>query len=75
MRDRVKKILLDIKPELAPVLEDHLNLAEVFDSMDIIFLLEAIERDCELIIDGTDILPENFASLQKIVELITRKKP
>jgi acyl carrier protein len=75
MHDRVIKILLDIKPELAPVLGDHLNLVEVLDSMDIIFLVEAIERDCDLIIDGMDILPENFASLQKIVELITRKQP
>ena len=75
MRDKFKKILLEIKPELTPLLDDNLNLTEVLDSMDIVFLVEAIERDCGFIIDGIDIVPENFSSLKMIVEFINRKLP
>ena len=75
MLDQIKKIILEIKPELTPLPNDDLNLTEVLDSMDIIFLVAAIERDCGIIIDGIDIVPENFSSLQMIVKFINRKLP
>ena len=75
MRDQVEKLLLEIKPELADLLDDNLNLTEFLDSMDIIFLVEVIERDYNIVVGGTEIIPENFASLPMIIDLIIHKLP
>ncbi len=44
----------------------------VFDSLEIMMLVEKLEECFNCSIMGTDILPENFTSLETIEDLIVR---
>jgi acyl carrier protein len=44
----------------------------MLDSFDIIALVTALEEKYKISIDGMDVLPENFASVEKIDTLIKR---
>ena len=67
---KVLEILSEIRPEVdfsasGDFLEDGL-----IDSFDLISMVSDIDSKFGISIDGTKILPENFNSLQAIVNLI-----
>lgn len=70
--DEIMKILKEMRPEFdfsasADYVEDGL-----LDSFDIIGLVSTIEEKFGILIDGLDIVPENFCSAEAIVDLINR---
>ena len=46
----------------------------LLDSFDIITLVDMIEEEYGVIIDGLDILPENFSSVDAIIGLIEKSE-
>lgn len=70
MRDRVLKILRDIRPEFE--FDSNLNFIEEgwLDSFDIISLVSDLEAEFDIKISGEQITPENFCGLEAIIFVI-----
>ena len=72
MKEEIKNILSEIRPEFD--FDDSDNYIEdgMLDSFDIVTLVSMIEEKYDISIDGLDIVPENFVSVEAIVELINK---
>lgn len=44
----------------------------IFDSLDIMMLVEKLEENFQCIIKGTEIVPENFVSVEAIEDMVIR---
>ena len=70
------KELLDILNEIRPEFDytDSEDFIEdgLLDSFDIISLISILEEKYNIKIDGLDIVPENFSSLESIAALIQK---
>jgi acyl carrier protein len=73
MKERIIKILTDIRPEFD--FTKKINFIEngMLDSFDIVSLVTALDEEFSISIDGMDILPGNFSSIDKIGELLNKK--
>ena len=72
MKDKVIQILKDIRPEYE--FTEELNFIEegMLDSFDIINLVTSLDEEFGISIDGVDILPENFSSIERIIVLLNK---
>lgn len=72
MKEEIKSILEEIRPEFD--FDDSDNFIEdgMLDSFDIVSLVSMIEEKYSVSIDGLDIVPENFVSVDAIIELINK---
>ena len=72
----MEKEILDILNELRPEFDysdsEDFIMDGLLDSFDIISLISILEENYNIKIDGLDIVPENFASIEKIEELIRK---
>ena len=72
MREKLMEILEETRPdvefETATTLIDDENL----DSFDIISIVSEINEEFDIKINVNDLLPENFNSVEDIMELIVR---
>jgi acyl carrier protein len=75
MKEKIVKILTDIRPEFDFKQED-INLIEegMLDSFDLVALVTELDETFGISINGVDIVPENFSSVDKIENLLTKKK-
>lgn len=69
MKD-VREILIDIRPEYNFLEEVNFIEAGMLDSFDVITLVTEIEEAFKIQIDGSNILPKNFANIDSIEKLI-----
>ena len=44
----------------------------MLDSFDLVQLVDALDKEFGISIDGTDIIPENFASIESIIEVLIK---
>lgn len=65
-------ILSEIRPEFDFTESRDFIKEGMLDSFDIIALVSSLEQEFSIRIDGTDIVPENFASLDAIEKLVRR---
>ncbi|MFT4847601.1 MAG: acyl carrier protein [Sediminicola sp.] len=73
MKEKIIEILSDIRPEFDFNVENTGFIAKgMLDSFDIISLVSDIEENFEIVIEGVQILPENFDSVEAIVSLIEK---
>tara|TARA_R110002073_G_scaffold322276_2_gene498827 strand:+ start:10085 stop:10327 length:243 start_codon:yes stop_codon:yes gene_type:complete len=73
LKVKIVKILNEIRPEFdfsEPI--DNFIEAGMLDSFDIVTLVTTLDEEFEISIDGVDILPENFATLECTVELLKK---
>ena len=72
MKDKVLSILAKIRPEFD--FSKDINFFEkgMIDSFDLVIFVSELDAEFGISIDGLDMLPENFSSLDKIVELIKK---
>lgn len=72
MMERIIKILTELRPEFD--FTEDVNFIEegMLDSFDVINLVTALDDQFGISIDGMDVLPENFASIEKI-EMLLKK--
>ena len=47
---------------------------EILDSFDVISLVSILEEKFEIVIDGLDIIPENFQNIDALIALIDKSK-
>ena len=74
MKEKIIKILTDIRPEFDFNRED-VNLIEegMLDSFDLVALVSELEETFGITIEGVDVVPENFSSVDKIENLLRKK--
>ena len=73
MKEQIIKILTELRPEF-DFSQDGLNFIEegMLDSFDVVNLVSDLDSTFGVSIDGLDILPENFSSIQSIENLLIK---
>lgn len=72
MEQKILNLLSEIRPEF-DFSESSDYIAEgLLDSFDIIQLVASLDAEFNISIDGMDILPENFKSVDSIIQLLTK---
>lgn len=76
MRSKIISILQEIRPEF-DFNEKDCNFLEqgMLDSFDIVSLVTSLDDEFKISIDGIDILPENFSTIETIEKLLTKYLP
>ncbi len=69
MNDLIFAMLNELRPEFDFNDSEDFVMDGLLDSFDIISLVSMIEEKYDIKIDGLDIVPENFASIEAIVNL------
>lgn len=69
---KILEMLEEIKPEhdfreSTDYIEDGL-----LDSFDLIALIDMLEKEFDIIVDGLDVVPENFCNAEAIAELVRK---
>lgn len=72
MKEKIIEILNNLRPEFD--FHAQVNFIEegMLDSFDVINLVNELDSTFGISIDGIDVLPENFSSVDKIVALLER---
>ncbi len=70
--EKIREILVDIRPEYD--FKDDVDFIEdgMLDSFDVLTLVTALEEEFDIQIDGEDIVPENFNSIENIKKLLQK---
>lgn len=73
MKEQIIKILTELRPEF-DFTQEGLNFIEegMLDSFDVVNLVNELDTTYGISIDGVDILPENFATVDAIVALLIK---
>lgn len=73
MKEKIIKILTDLRPEF-DFTDESLNFIEegMLDSFDVVSLVDALDTEFNIVIDGVDIVPENFSTLECIINLLMK---
>ena len=72
-RPRILKILKDIRPEFNFKNNNDYFKSGLLDSLDIVILVECLEKEFKIKISGEEVIPKNFSNLKKIVNFIKKK--
>lgn len=72
MREQIIRILTELRPEFD--FNQEVNFIEqgMLDSFDVVNLVSELDSTFGISIDGVDILPENFASVEAIENLLKK---
>lgn len=72
MKEKVLEILSNIRPEFD--FTEDVNFIEegMLDSFDLVSLVSDLDSTFGISIDGVDILPENFSSVEAIINLLKK---
>ena len=70
--EQIYDILEELRPEFDFRESDNFVEDGYLDSFDIISLVSELEERFEIKIDGLDIIPENFESIESIKKLIEK---
>jgi acyl carrier protein len=72
MRQRIIKILSDLRPEFD--FSQDINFIEqgMLDSFDVFNLTVSLEQEFKIKIDGMDIIAKNFTGIDKIIKLLNK---
>lgn len=73
MKDQIINILTDLRPEF-DFTQEGINFIEegMIDSFDMVALVSDLESQFGVIIDGIDIVPENFENVDAIINLLKK---
>jgi len=72
MKQDIIDILTELRPEFDFSQEIDFYKEGMLDSFDIVALVTTLEEKYKILIDGIDVLPENFSSIEKIESLIRK---
>lgn len=70
--EKLVEILKEIRPEYEWETADDFIANGMLDSFDIIVLVSELESAYPISVDGSDILAENFSSLDAIADLVRK---
>ncbi len=68
--EKILEILTDLRPEFDFRTSSNFIEDGLLDSFDMIALVSRLEEDYHILIDGLDIVPENFTSVEAIINVI-----
>lgn len=68
--ERIRKILIDIRPEYDFIGDINFIEEGMLDSFDVITLVTELEEVFSIQIDGENIIPERFSNIEAIKDLI-----
>lgn len=73
MKEQIIKILTELRPEF-DFTQEGVNFLEegMLDSFDMVNLVSELDATYGISIDGVDILPENFSTVDAIVALLVK---
>lgn len=73
MKEHIIKILTELRPEF-DFTQEGVNFIEegMLDSFDMVNLVSELDSTYGISIDGVDILPENFSTVDAIVALLVK---
>ena len=72
MKKKILELLTEIRPEFDFADSSSFIEEGMLDSFDIVALVAALDDEYNVSIVGTDIVPENFSSLEAIQELLIK---
>lgn len=72
MKEKVLEILANLRPEFD--FTENVDFIEqgMLDSFDIVSLVSDLDSTFGISIDGVDIVPENFSSVESIISLLKK---
>ena len=73
MKEQIIKVLTELRPEF-DFTQEGVNFIEdgLLDSFDLVTLVSELDATFGISIDGVDILPENFCSVDAIANLLKK---
>lgn len=73
MKEKIIEILTELRPEF-DFNEEGVNFIEegMLDSFDVVNLVDELDSTYGISIDGVDIIPENFISVEAIENLLIK---
>ena len=75
MKEKILSILSELRPDMDYTQEDVDFVEEgMIDSFDMVALVDSLENEFNVIIGATEILPENFCTLDAIAKLVEKNK-
>ena len=74
MKEQIIKILTELRPEFDFTEEKDFIEEGMLDSFDVVSLVSELEEAFGVLIDGTEILPENFSTVASIEALVNKNK-
>ena len=72
MRTKILHFLAVTRPEFDFTESTNFISDGLLDSFDVVQLVAALDEAYEISIDGMDILPENFSSVDAIIQLLIK---
>ena len=72
MKEQIIAILSELRPEFDFTQDVNFIDEGMLDSFDVITLVTTLDEKFSISISGTDILPENFESVEKIEALLIK---
>ncbi len=72
MKEQIIKILTELRPESDFTQEVDFIQEGMLDSFDVVTLVTTLDEAFGISIDGIDVLPENFSSIDKIIQLLNK---
>ena len=73
IKNKIIEILTELRPEFDFSKDINFIDQGMLDSFDVVSLVTSLDEHFGISIDGMDILPENFSSIDKIEELLKKK--
>lgn len=70
--EKILEMLKDIRPEYDFMASDDFIGDGLLDSFDMVTFVSELEDTFGIVIDGLDIVPENFATIPAILETIKK---
>ncbi len=74
MEEKIFSMLKEIRPEFDFLESDNFVEDGYLDSFDIITLVSELESAFDIVIDGLDVMPDNFETVQDICRLVNESR-
>jgi len=73
MKERIEKVLVNVKKEMEGHLNDNMLITEgILDSLDIMTIIMTLEEEFDIEIDTEDVISDNFESVDAILKLVEK---
>ena len=69
---KIRQLLAELRPEADFDVSHDFVEDGLLDSYDIVMLVSALDREFSVSIDGAEIVPESFASVERLLGLLRR---
>jgi acyl carrier protein len=71
MKNKILKILTDILPEYESYFIND-DMDGLLDSLDVVCLVAELEKEFNITINGIDIIPSHFSSIENIINFLKK---